>query len=136
MARRHTVTPEKQPDTKATLTGGKTLWLACLFGLAFYATASGQTLQLVRPSQTDPNITQFDNYHYIYLNTNVTARPQLFVFLGHGTFTHYTYQVQTTTNLESSWINAGAPVVGDGTANTCAFNLSGLSEFFRCAVQY
>ena len=81
MARRHTVTPEKQPDTKATLTGGKTLWLACLFGLAFYATASGQTLQLVRPSQTDPNITQFDNYHYIYLNTNVTARPQLFVFL-------------------------------------------------------
>ena len=116
----------------------KTFCLAVLFLAAFSRVVSAQILQMVQPSQTDTNITEFNNYHYIYLNTNanVTARPQLFVFLGHGTFTHYTYQVQTTTNLESSWINAGAPVVGDGTANTCAFNLSGLSEFFRCAVQY
>ncbi len=55
--------------------------LAGLFALALCAIAGGQSLQQVLPSSTDPDITQFNNYHYIYLNTNGISRPQLFVFL-------------------------------------------------------
>lgn len=53
------------------------LWvvsLACPSGVA-------QTLQAVLPSQTDPNIVQFNNYNYVCLNTNVAARQQLLVML-------------------------------------------------------
>ncbi|MDR3456710.1 MAG: hypothetical protein P4N60_04650 [Verrucomicrobiae bacterium] len=59
-------------------------WLtSVLAGCLFLSTpdAGAQTLQLVQPSQTDPNITQFNNYHYVYLNTSVPSRHQLFVFL-------------------------------------------------------
>lgn len=87
----------------------KTYCLAALFAVAFLCAASGQTLQLVLPSRTDTNITQFNNYHYLYLNTNVnvTARPQLFVFLPGtgGAPSGYTDVLKTAANL-------GFPAIG------------------------
>jgi len=79
----------------------KTTLLAGLLILVFPATAPGQSLQMVLPSQTDPEITQFDNYHYIYLNTNGTVRPQLFVFLPGtgGVPAGYQYVLETAANL-------------------------------------
>jgi hypothetical protein len=64
-----------------TLTGAKTIWLAVICALTFPAAVLAQNLQLVLPSQTDSNITHYNNYHFIYLNTNVPARTPLFVFL-------------------------------------------------------
>jgi len=89
------------------ITKWKTFCLATLFAGAFLCAASGQTLQLVLPSQTDPNITQFNNYHYIYLNTNVLARPQLFVFLPGtgGVPSGYQDVLKTAANL-------GFPAIG------------------------
>ncbi|HEV2691523.1 MAG TPA: hypothetical protein VG347_01365, partial [Verrucomicrobiae bacterium] len=60
-----------------------------------------QTLQLVQPSQTDTNITQFNNYHYAYLNSGVPARHQLFVFLPGtgGAPAGYTDILKTAANL-------------------------------------
>ena len=76
-------------------------WLTMLLGTAFLTAALGQTLQLVPPSQTDSNITEFNNYHFVYLNTNVAARPQLFVFLPGtgGAPSGYTDVVKTAANL-------------------------------------
>ncbi len=55
---------------------------ACLLFLLFTITGGfSQTLQVVLPSQTDTNITQYNNYHYVYFNSGVTARGQLLVFL-------------------------------------------------------
>jgi hypothetical protein len=60
-------------------------WLASVLAVCLALLSppdvGAQTLQLVQPSQTDPNITQYNNYHYVYLNTSVPARQQLFVFL-------------------------------------------------------
>jgi hypothetical protein len=53
-----------------------------------------------------------------------------------GTFTNYNYQMQTTTNLLSTWSNSGNFIPGDGTQKTFNFNLAGLAQFFRIAVQY
>jgi hypothetical protein len=60
-----------------------------------------QTLQLVRPSQTDPGITQYDNYHFIFLNSNILARGELFVFLPGtgGAPAGYTNVIRTAANL-------------------------------------
>ena len=66
----------------------------------------------------------------------ISLQTQNQVVVSFGTFTNFTYQVQTTTNLESSWINDGAPVAGDGATKIATFNLAGLAEFFRCTVQY
>jgi len=87
--------------------GWKTFYLAVLFVVVFLCSVSGQTLQLVQPSQTDPNITLFNNYHFIYLNTNGMARPQLFVFLPGtgGTPSGYQDVLKTAANL-------GFPAVG------------------------
>jgi len=87
--------------------GWKAFCLAVLFVVVFLCSVSGQTLQLVQPSQTDPNITLFNNYHFIYLNLNVMARPQLFVFLPGtgGTPSGYQEVLKTAANL-------GFPAIG------------------------
>ena len=55
----------------------------------------------MRPSQTDANISQYNNYHFIYFNTNVAPRGQLFVFLPGtgGAPSGYTNVVRTAANL-------------------------------------
>ena len=92
---------------RKTTPGRKSFCLSVLFIVAFLRAVSGQTLQLVLPSQTDTNITQFNNYHYLYLNTNVTARPQLFVFLPGtgGAPSGYQDVLKTAANL-------GFPAIG------------------------
>jgi pimeloyl-ACP methyl ester carboxylesterase len=72
-----------------------------LLALIFSRAGVAQNLQLVLPSQTDTNITQFNNYQFVYLNTNVTARGQLFVFLPGtgGAPSGYTDVVKTAANL-------------------------------------
>jgi pimeloyl-ACP methyl ester carboxylesterase len=75
--------------------------MAGFLALASPRDVQAQTLQPVLPSATDPNITQFNNYHFVYLNTNVPARNQLFVFLPGtgGTPSGYTYVAKTAANL-------------------------------------
>ena len=72
-----------------------------LLSLASCLIGSAQTLQVVLPSQTDPNITQYNNYHFVYLNTQVTARGQLFVLLPGttGKPAGYTNLLKTAANL-------------------------------------
>jgi hypothetical protein len=53
-----------------------------------------------------------------------------------GTFTNYTYQLQTTTNLFSGWSNSGLPIAGDGTQKQLNVTESGPTRFFRIAVQH
>jgi hypothetical protein len=81
--------------------------LATLFLLLRTAVAPAQTVQFVRPGQTDPRITQFNNYHLIYLNTNVTPRGELFVFLPGTTGTPAGY-----TNVGLAAANLGFHSVG------------------------
>ena len=56
---------------------------------------------MVLPSQTDPNITQYNNYHFVYFNAHVTARGQLFVLLPGttGKPAGYTNLLETAANL-------------------------------------
>ena len=81
--------------------GRQTKFLVCLLALTISRAGLPQNLQLVQPIQTDTNITQFNNFHYIYLNTNVTARQQLVVFLpGTGGIpVDYRDVVKTAANL-------------------------------------
>jgi len=72
-----------------------------LAALASAGAGLAQNLQLVLPSQTDTNITQFNNPHLVYMNPNVAARDRLFVFLpgAGGTPAGYQYVLQTAANL-------------------------------------
>ena len=72
-----------------------------LMALLLCANSPAQTLQRILPSQTDSNIVQFNNYHYVYLNTNVPPRPQLFVLLSGtgGAPAFYQDVLQTAANL-------------------------------------
>jgi hypothetical protein len=74
-----------------------------LVAILFLAAVPGnsQNLQAVRPSQTDPGITQYNNFHFIFINTNVPARGQLFVFLPgtDGVPAGYTNVARTAANL-------------------------------------
>src|SRR5580693_6684533 len=65
------------------------------------AVGAAQTFQTVQPSQTDPGITQYNSYHCVCLNTNVSSRGQLFVFLPGtgGTPSDYTNILTTAANL-------------------------------------
>jgi len=85
----------------------KNMFLAWFSTLMVYSVVSGQTLQLVQPSETDTNITLFNNYHFIFFNTNVPPRPQLFVFLPGtgGTPSGYQDVLKTAANL-------GFPAIG------------------------
>jgi pimeloyl-ACP methyl ester carboxylesterase len=76
-------------------------FLIGLLLLNFCQMGMTQNLQVVLPSQTDTNITQFNNYHFVYLNANVTARGQLFVFLPGtgGAPAGYTDVLKTAANL-------------------------------------
>ncbi len=76
------------------------LWIS-LGALASGLIGHAQTLQVVLPSQTDPNITQYNIYHFVYLNTQVTARGQLFVLLPGttGKPAGYTNVLKTAANL-------------------------------------
>ena len=76
------------------------LWML-LWSLASCLFCNAQTLQVVLPSQTDPNITQYNNYHFVYLNTQATARGQLFVLLPGttGKPAGYTNLLKTAANL-------------------------------------
>lgn len=95
--------------------------MSCLIG-------SAQTLQVVLPSQTDPSITQYNNYHFIYLNTQVTARGQLFVLLPGttGKPAGYTNLLKTAANLGFHTIGLMYPnavtmnsLCGDSTNPDC-----------------
>ena len=79
----------------------RTRFLAGVIAFALTHCSFAQNLQVVLPSQTDTNITQFNNYHFIYLNTNLTARQQLFVFLPGtgGAPVNYQDVVKTAANL-------------------------------------
>ena len=63
--------------------------------------ASAQTLQWVRPSQTDPGISQYNNFHLVFFNSTVTPRNQLFLFLPGtgGVPAGYTNILKTAANL-------------------------------------
>lgn len=62
---------------------------------------SAQTLRLILPNHTDPNITQFNNAHTVCINTNVPMRQRLFLFLPGtgGVPAGYTDIVKTAANL-------------------------------------
>lgn len=62
---------------------------------------SAQTLRLILPNHTDPNITQFNNAHTVCINTNVPLRQRLFLFLPGtgGVPAGYTDIVKTAANL-------------------------------------
>jgi hypothetical protein len=68
------------------------------------------------------------------LQINLAASNQVAVRF--GTFTNCIYQLQTTTNLWSPWLNDGPPVAGDGTTVTNRFNCSDSAVLFRCQVRY
>jgi len=57
---------------------GRLLLGIFLFSLA--GAGYGQVVHSVRPSQTDPAITQFDNAHFAYVDPTVPARNKLLVF--------------------------------------------------------
>jgi hypothetical protein len=60
-----------------------------------------QDFHRVRPSETDPAITNFDGYQWAYINTNLPSRGQLLVFLP-GTFAEpniYREFLKTAANL-------------------------------------
>jgi hypothetical protein len=74
---------------------------AVLVAFAISFNVSAQTPRLVAPGATDPNITQFTNYHLVYVNASIAARGQLFVFLPGtgGAPAGYTSILKTAANL-------------------------------------
>lgn len=76
-------------------------YLIAIFILCFSFSLFAQTLHLVKPSDTDSNITTDDQNHWVYINQNVTPKNKLFVFLP-GTFAFpalYTRVLKTAANL-------------------------------------
>ncbi|HLH52427.1 MAG TPA: hypothetical protein VKY92_02330 [Verrucomicrobiae bacterium] len=63
--------------------------------------AFAQSSRFIFPSQTDPNITDFNKVHLAAINTNVPAREHLFLFLPGtgGVPAGYTNVVRTAANL-------------------------------------
>jgi pimeloyl-ACP methyl ester carboxylesterase len=76
-------------------------WLIMAIAFLLPALCPAQTLRYILPSQTDPDITQFDNFHIAALNTNIASRHQLMVFLPGtgGTPSGYTNVIKAAANF-------------------------------------
>ena len=98
--------------------------------LLFSQLLMAQTLHTVLPSTTDPNITDPDVNHYAYINTDITPKNKLFLFLpGTGASpVHYTFILAGAANLGYHSIGLTYPnavainsdsVCGTSTDTTC-----------------
>lgn len=86
-------------------------YLILIFTLCFSFSLFAQTLHLVKPSETDSNITTDDQNHWVYINQDVTPKNKLFVFLP-GTFAFpalYSKVLKTAANLGYHTIGLNYP---------------------------
>ena len=86
-------------------------YLILIFALCFSFSLFAQTLHLVKPSNTDSNITTDDQNHWVYINPDVTPKSKLFVFLP-GTFAFpalYSRVLKTAANLGYHTIGLNYP---------------------------
>ncbi|MFK7775914.1 MAG: T9SS type A sorting domain-containing protein [Saprospiraceae bacterium] len=103
-------------------------YLIVIFILCLSFSSFAQTLHLVKPSDTDSNITTDDQNHWVYINPDVTPKNKLFVFLP-GTFAFpalYSRVLKTAANL-------GYHTVGLNYPNPLPINvICGISSDTTC----
>jgi hypothetical protein len=104
------------------------LFFTCV--ISFSSLAFGQVLHLVRPSETDSLISTNDNNHFIYLNSDVQSRNQLFLFLPGtgGLLVHYTLILKEAANL--GYHSIGLTYPNDRTINS--LSICGLTLDTTC----